>query len=79
MDTKMNFPTPFCGNWKVDASRAYKEVVVEVEKRLPTCRKASCTSLPKHATSPVLLISTPKVGSAPRSRVKENIGALTAT
>ena len=53
------------GNWKVDANRA--------------CRKASCTSCPKHATSPVECISTPKVGSAPRRRVNENIGAFTAT
>lgn len=43
------------------------------------CRKASCTELPKQATSPVLCISTPKVGSAPRRRVKEKMGAFTAT
>ena len=42
-------------------------------------RKASCTLAPKHATSPVLAISTPSSGSAPRRRVKENMGALTPT
>ena len=42
-------------------------------------RKASCLSAPKHATSPVDAISTPSLGSAPRSLVKENIGALQPT
>ena len=42
-------------------------------------KNASCTSAPKHATSPVDAISTPRMGSAPPSRVKENIGALTPT
>lgn len=65
MDTKMYLSGATAGSLKVVASRA--------------CRKASCTELPKHATSPVLCISTPRVGSAPRSRVKEKIGAFTAT
>jgi hypothetical protein len=34
---------------------------------------------PKQPTSPVLAISTPNIGSAPTSREKENMGALTAT
>ena len=42
-------------------------------------KNASWTSAPKHATSPVDAISTPKMGSAPPNRVKENIGALTPT
>mmetsp|Transcript_10101 Transcript_10101/g.29762 ORF Transcript_10101/g.29762 Transcript_10101/m.29762 type:complete len:225 (-) Transcript_10101:1935-2609(-) len=42
-------------------------------------RKASCTSGPKAATSPVDAISTPSDGSAPSSRLKENMGDLTAT
>jgi hypothetical protein len=36
-------------------------------------------SSPKQPTSPVLAISTPTIGSAPTSREKENMGALTAT
>ena len=42
-------------------------------------RKASSKSQPRQATSPVEAISTPRVGSAPSSRVKENCGALTPT
>eukprot|EP00438_Fugacium_kawagutii_P023734 Skav231423 [mRNA] locus=scaffold330:106793:108441:- [translate_table: standard] len=42
-------------------------------------RKASLALDPKHATSPVLCISTPTCGSEPLSRWKENIGALHAT
>ena len=56
---------PFLGKRKLDASIAL--------------RNASCTVSPKHATSPVDAISTPVTGSAPRSRVKENMGALMPT
>ena len=42
-------------------------------------RIASYLSSPKVATSPVDAISTPSTGSAPRSRVNENIGALIPT
>mmetsp|Transcript_33340 Transcript_33340/g.68042 ORF Transcript_33340/g.68042 Transcript_33340/m.68042 type:complete len:321 (-) Transcript_33340:3246-4208(-) len=48
-----------------------------VERR--DLRKASSLEAPKHATSPVLAISTPRTGSEPRRRVKENMGALTPT
>mmetsp|Transcript_26071 Transcript_26071/g.70513 ORF Transcript_26071/g.70513 Transcript_26071/m.70513 type:complete len:225 (+) Transcript_26071:583-1257(+) len=41
-------------------------------------RKASCTVGPNAATSPVEAISTPREGSAPRRRLKENMGDLTA-
>ena len=37
-------------------------------------RYASYLSSPKHATSPVLAISTPNMASAPERREKENCG-----
>mmetsp|Transcript_8537 Transcript_8537/g.29102 ORF Transcript_8537/g.29102 Transcript_8537/m.29102 type:complete len:217 (+) Transcript_8537:841-1491(+) len=55
----------FLGSLMVEAMRAL--------------RKASCTVGPHPATSPVDAISTPSDGSAPRRRLKENMGALTAT
>mmetsp|Transcript_2994 Transcript_2994/g.6274 ORF Transcript_2994/g.6274 Transcript_2994/m.6274 type:complete len:208 (-) Transcript_2994:1868-2491(-) len=42
-------------------------------------RKESCFVGPKHATSPVDAISTPRAGSAPLSRWKENMGTLIPT
>ena len=42
-------------------------------------RNASSKSEPMQATSPVEAISTPRIGSAPSSRVNENCGALTPT
>src|SRR5210317_1169649 len=42
-------------------------------------KNASSLLAPKHATSPVEAISTPRTGSDPRRRVKENMGAFTPT
>lgn len=42
-------------------------------------KNASYCVLPKHATSPVDAISTPRRGSDPLNRKNENVGTLQAT
>lgn len=52
-------------------------IVIPVERS--ALRYASYLSLPKQATSPVEAISTPRIGSAPARRPKENWGTLMPT